>query len=94
MSKKDINFIRHVKPQIKDKERQMKQQAKNNRRPSITLRETEIPHNNSVCKEAAKMGNRERLMNFFATMDGTYLGVGCKWDSLTQMGPDRFGRLL
>lgn len=40
------------------------------------------------------MSARERLMNYAATGDGTYLGVGCGWDLLTQCGRDRFGNRI
>ena len=97
MSKKDLNYIKFVKPQVKETERKMKGESRDR---TVTQRLAELndyhsePEENKVCKEAAKMGARERLMNYAATGDGTYLGVGCKWDLLTQWGRDKFGRFL
>ena len=98
MSKKDLNYIKFVKPQIKEKEKQMKGEVsiKQMRSRDIIINTYTVPNDphKEICKEAAKMGARERLMNYAATGDGTYLGVGCKWDLLTQWGRDKFGRLL
>jgi hypothetical protein len=98
MSKKDLNYIKFVKPQVREAERRMQGKG-HNRTVTQKLAELNVachmePKENEVCKEAAKMGARERLMNYAATGDGTYLGVGCKWDLLTQWGRDKFGRLL
>jgi hypothetical protein len=96
MSKKDFNYIKFVKPQVREAERRMQGESKSIKRQKLINLQTVYsePKENEVCKEAAKMGARERLMNYAATGDSTYLGVGCKWDLLTQWGRDKFGRLL
>jgi hypothetical protein len=99
MPKRDLNYIRHVRPQIRAKEHSDKADARSlkynkavmNVRMYYTNAESE---HNRVCKEAAKMGPKERLMYYAATKDATYLGVGCKWDLLTQWGRDKFGRII
>jgi len=98
MAKKDINYIKFIKPQIREKEKQLKGQVSINkmRRNEIIINTYTIPdtHHNEVCQEAAKMSSRERLMNYAATKDPTYLGVGCKWDLLTQWGRDKYGKII
>ena len=99
MAKKDINYIKFIKPQVKQTERDMRytQRDKIMHRINndLNIKNTDVDNrHNEVCKDAAKMGNGERLMNYAATKDPTYLGVGCKWDLLTQWGRDQFGRLL
>jgi hypothetical protein len=97
MSKKDLNYIKFVKPQVREAERRMQGESNSIKRQKLIDLQTvhcPDPKENEVCKSAAKMGARERLMNYAATGDGTYLGVGCKWDLLTQWGRDKFGRLL
>lgn len=98
MAKRDLNYIKFTRPQIKEKEKQMKGEVsiKQMRKNEIIINTYTVPDDphKEVCKEAAKMGNRERVLNFAVTKDPTYLGVGCKWDLLTQMGRDMFGRFL
>jgi hypothetical protein len=94
MTKKDINYIKFIKPQIKQKENEMKH-SNLIQKPIVVILNNSLPSKtNPICKESATMSARERLMNYAATGDGTYLGVGCEWDLLTQCGRDRFGRLL
>jgi len=94
MTKKDINYIKFIKPQIKQKENEMKHSNLIQKPIAVILNNSLPSKTNPICKEAATMSARERLMNYAATGDGTYLGVGCEWDLLTQCGRDRFGRLL
>jgi hypothetical protein len=99
MAKKDINYIKFIKPQVKQAERDMRYTQRDkvmqhiNETFNVTHTEVDT-RQETVCKEAAQMGSKERLMNYAVTKDPTYLGVGCKWDLLTQMGRDMFGRFL
>jgi hypothetical protein len=98
MAKRDLSYIKHMKPQIKMAERDIKYdkdmrkiqqiQALQNMR-YVDEKSEYQKQQEEICKRAAKMGNRERLMYFFSTLNGTYLGVGCKWDSLTKLGRDK-----
>lgn len=98
MAKKDLNYIKFIKPQIREKEKQMKGEVsiKKMRTKNIIINTYTVPdvQHNEVCKEAAKMSSSERLMNYAATKDATYLGVGCKWDLLTQWGRDKYGKIM
>jgi hypothetical protein len=98
MAKRDMNYIKFIKPQIKEKEKQMKGEIsiKQMRKNEIIINTYTVPdtQHNEVCKEAAQMSSRERLMNYAATKDATYLGVGCKWDRLTQIGRDKYGKII
>ncbi len=97
MAKRDINYIKFIKPQVKQKENEMKRNSRSlkyQKIMEINIIHQEEPYENKVCKEAAKMSSRERLMNYAVTKDPTYLGVGCKWDMLTQMGRDKFGKII
>jgi len=94
MTKKDVNLIKHLKPIVKARERQ----DRNNSRYPLPVCIDTIPdfddYKRKKCKEAAKMSPRERLMNYSATGDGTYIGAGCNWDLLTILGKNqRFGGL-
>jgi hypothetical protein len=98
MAKKDLNYIKFIKPQIREKEKQMRSTTLNNRMmqriAEINVYHPEHDPQKEVCKAAAKMSSRERLINYAVTKDPTYLGVGCKWDLLTQWGRDKFGRVI
>jgi hypothetical protein len=91
MAKKDINFIKHIKPQIKAKERQDKASGYDIKKErAIRAIEDkyfeETTRQKEICKRAAKMDPYERLLNFCHTLDGTYLGSGCNWDLVTRWG--------
>jgi hypothetical protein len=99
MTKKDINFIKLTRKVAKQKEQKdqcLRNYRERKRIEALALSKTidqEILHTQR-CKEAAKMSPRERLMNYAATMDGTYIGVGCDWDLLTKLGKNQmFGGL-
>lgn len=92
MSKKDINTVKFLKPQVKVREQQDKGTArfiKMSKSPTINTysyeSEAERKHK-EICKEASEMSAKEQLMNYFGTGDPTYIGVGCKWDLLSKLG--------
>lgn len=91
MTKKDINYIKHVRKIIKKEEHQAINQHRQNeyaRMESLArsaANERETLHNER-CKEAAKMTPYARLVNYAGTGDATYIGSGCNWDARTQMG--------
>jgi hypothetical protein len=98
MTKKDINFIKLTKRVVRDEQIKANNQFRLNeyrRMESLALASMERETEHTIrCKEAAKMSPRERLMNYAATMDGTYIGVGCDWDLLTTLGKNqKFGGL-
>jgi transposase len=89
--KRDLNYIKHVKKEIKTKEKEIHEGTLNQQRMKafneVILRANEAAyHHKKICKEAAEMEPGERLTNFAATGDGTYLGIGCNWDILTKRG--------
>jgi len=98
MAKKDLNYIKFIKPQIREKEKQLKGNITSKQLQhmgiEINIYHPETDSQQEVCKAAAKMGSRERLMNYAATKDPTYIGVGCKWDLLTQWGRDKYGKII
>ena len=104
MAKKDINFIKHIKKDVKHQEVRDKGYSIAARNTEITLQQLHLADSiyesalessrKETCRLAAKMSPSERLMNYIATRDGTYLGTGCHWDMLTQMGLNRRGGLF
>jgi hypothetical protein len=89
--KRDLNYIKHVKKEINTKEKEIREGTLNQQRAKAfneaLLRANEAECNRRrICKEAATMDNRERLLNYSATGDGIYLGIGCNWDLLTKTG--------
>ena len=95
MVKKDINFIKHIKPQVKARENQDRVNSHRNRMRVYQLNANVDPslfeseedrRQKEVCKEAAVMDNRERLIYYAGTGNATYLGNDCKWDLLTRLG--------
>ncbi len=102
MAKRDLNYIKHVRPQVHKAERKIKsyKSLKPYREAEQRLRDLEIhrsqenENHKHVCKEAANMSVEERLMNYCHTLDGTYLGNGCEWDLLTKLGRDKFGKII
>ena len=91
MSKKDLNYIKHIKPQVHEAQKRMsgvKQYNKEvKRQEEITRRfaDAECRHR-EVCQKAAKMDVGERLNMYNLTKDPTYIGVDCNWDRVTQLG--------
>jgi len=91
MTKKDINYVKHIKKIVKKEEHLAVNQHRLNefnRMQSLAYTaacERETKHKER-CKEAAKMTPYARLVNYAGTGDATYLGSGCNWDFRTQMG--------
>lgn len=95
MAKRDMNFIKHTRHQVKVHETHMKETKRSNAvRVSKMLFETRVvdaeAQQKEICKTAAKMSPKERLGMFFADhFNGTWLGSGCNWDIATRMGWNR-----
>jgi hypothetical protein len=89
--KKDLNYIRHVRPQVKRQERNDRY-YKDTRKIYAAQQELErrIINANAkhaeICKKASCMSIEERLIAYNITKDGTYLGTGCNWDYITRLG--------
>ena len=89
MSKKDLNYIRHIKPQVHEAQKRMSGVKRENKERK---RIEEIEHryadaaaqHREVCQKAAKMDQHERLNMYNFTKDPTYLGLGCNWDWATR----------
>lgn len=102
MTKRDINYIKYIKPHIKDGERKARDSKLNSRYQKLQREEFisqqhqtfEDNKQKEICKLAATMSCEERLKHYFITMDGTYLGNGCNWSLLTKMGRDKFGKII
>jgi hypothetical protein len=91
MTKKDINYVKHIKKIVKKEEHLAVNQHRWNeyqRMESLAqsaANERETQHTER-CKEAAKMTPYARLVNYAGTGDATYLGSGCDWDIRTRLG--------
>jgi len=99
MTKRDLTYIKHIKPMIHEVECNMRNNKKNARmqriREDLNMRKYTIDtKHKETCQLAVQMSPQERLMNYTATGDGVYLGVGCKWDLLTQLCRDKFGKVI
>jgi|WetSurMetagenome_2_1015567.scaffolds.fasta_scaffold24883_6 hypothetical protein len=91
MTKKDINFIKHIKPIVKaraaqDKENSWMSQSMAFRTKLILEHDESKSRKEDTCKRAAKMSPYQRLLYYFGTGDATYIGSECDWDIATQMG--------
>jgi hypothetical protein len=96
MSKKDLNYIRLIKHQIKEKEKSDQSAHRYrefHRMESLARADqcVQAEQHDKRCKEAAVMSNYERLINYAGTHDATYLGQGCNWDTLTRPGLKKRG---
>lgn len=98
MSKRDINYLKHIKHQIKQQERNDRYEFHNRelRRMTDLAQSVSADRENlhkERCKEAAVMSNYERLVNYAGTGDATYLGSECNWDLLERLGLKKKGAL-